>query len=263
MQSNRKGMTLRERAILRRCLVLMAGSILFFLLAGLRARGGELSYRDSDPWILSAEEEDEYDVMSDDDHIAATRLRRLMLGDGNHGPYNRRKASRVHDSVTIVVKETTKSELASANDLSRDSSNDMTLNSWLTPKLSGGLGLTQRGAAANGKSPTISYTNKREHSSDSTIERSQSLTTTITGEVIEVQRNGYLVVEARKTVNVNGEEQTVKVTGIVNPEFMDSNSAIKAELLMDMSVAYVGKGPMTRMDKRGWGAKAIDFLNPF
>ena len=44
---------------------------------------------------------------------------------------------------------------------------------------------------------------------------------------------------------------------------MDVNSAIKAEKLMDMSVVYTGKGPMTRMDKRGWGSKLIDFLNPF
>jgi flagellar L-ring protein precursor FlgH len=261
MRANRKTMTLRERELVRRCLLLMAGSLFFFILAAVRARGGEYQSRTNDPWALSEEEEADYDVMSDDDHIIATRMRRRVTG--NRSLYHRQKASRVHDSVTIIVAESTTSELESSNELSRDSSNQMTLNSWLTPKLSGGLGTTQHGAAAGGNSPTISYNNARSHTSDSTIERSQSFATTITGEVIEVQRNGYLVIEARKTVNVNGEEQTVKVTGIVNPEFMDSNSAIKAERLMDMSVAYTGKGPMTRMDKRGWGSKLIDFLNPF
>ncbi|MDR2390484.1 MAG: flagellar basal body L-ring protein FlgH [Planctomycetota bacterium] len=260
MRTNRKAMTIREREMLRRCLLLMAGSLFFFVLAAVRARGGEYQPWANDPWTLTEEEEAEYDVMSDDDHIMAARLRRVT---GNRSLYHRQKAARIHDSVTIIVAETTTSELASANDLSRDSSNDMTLNSWLTPKLSGSIGTTQRGAAAGGKSPTISYSNARTHSSDSTVERSQSFVTTLTGEVIEVQQNGYLVIEARKKVNVNGEEQTVKVTGIVNPEFMDVNSAIKAEKLMDMSVVYTGKGPMTRMDKRGWGAKLIDFLNPF
>ncbi|MDR1535598.1 MAG: flagellar basal body L-ring protein FlgH [Planctomycetota bacterium] len=261
MPKERKIQIRREHELIKRCLLLLAGALFFFLLAAIRARGAEVYFQAGDPWRPTPEEEFEYDVMSDDDHIMASRLRRRVIG--GRSLYHRRKASRVHDSVTIVVSENTTSELASANDLSRNSSNQMTLSNWLTPKLSGGLGATQHGAAANGNTPTISYSNNRAHASDSTVERSQNFVTTITGEVIEVQRNGYLVVEARKTVNVNGEEQTVKVTGIVNPEFMDSNSAVKAELLMDMSVSYTGKGPMTRMDKRGWGSKIIDFLNPF
>jgi flagellar basal body L-ring protein FlgH len=44
---------------------------------------------------------------------------------------------------------------------------------------------------------------------------------------------------------------------------MDSNSSVNAEYLIDMRVEYTGKGPMSRMDKRGWGSKIIDFVNPF
>ena len=256
-------MTMRERLLVKRCLLFMAGLLLFTMLAAVRARSGDYygyHSRGSDPWI-SEEEEDEYGSASVDDHILASRLRRKVVG--SQPVYHSRKASRVHDSVTIVIKESTESEIASSNDLKRDASNNMALTNWLTPKLSGGLGTTQKGEMAGGSTPTISWSNSRAHKSDSTIERSQSLSTTLTGEVVQVQPNGYLVVEARKRINVNGEVQTVTLTGIVNPKHMDSNSAVNAEYMMDMTVNYTGKGPMTRMDKRGWGAKVIDFLNPF
>lgn len=259
MSTPRKTMSLRERELFKRCVVLMIGSALFFIMAAVRARGGEFYGAEKDPWAFA--DEDEYDVMSDDDHIMASRLRRQVVG--NRPVYHRRKASRVHDSVTIIVAENTSSDISSSNDLKRDSSNSMILESWLTPKLSGGLGTTQQGKAAGGDSPTIAYTNNRKHKSDSTIARTQVFSTTLTGKVIDVHPNGYLVIEAKKSVNVNGEAQVVTVTGSVNPEHMDSNSAVKAEYVMDMAINYTGAGPMTRMDKRGWGSKLIDFLTPF
>ncbi len=251
--SKKRPMTRRERELFIRCAVLMAGVIFFSLMAAVRARAGDYyGQRDYD---------DRYDVMSSDDHTYAERLRGKVLG--NRPVYFRQKASRVHDSVTIVVNESTSSEISSSNDLKRDNANDFTLTNWLTPSLGGGLSATQRGAAAGGATPTFGWSGSRSHKSDSTIDRSQSFSSTLTGEVTSVLTNGYLVVQARKTVNVNGERQVVTVTGIVNPDHMDSNSSVKAEHIMDMSVNFSGDGPMTRMDKRGWWAKAWDFLTPF
>lgn len=257
---NLRGMTLRERELLKRCLVLGAGSLFFFILAAVRAAGGDYYGRQPVSAWTSYEDE-EPDAMSGVDHRTAERLRRRVRG--SQPTLRRQKASRKHDSVTIVINERTSSEITSSNDLKRDTSNDLTLTNWLTPTLSGGLGTKQHGAAAGGNTPTISWSGARKHKSDSSIDRSQSFTTTLTGEVLAVQPNGYLVVQARKSVNVNGEVQTVAVTGVVNPDHLDANSAVSAEYLMDMSVTYAGKGPMTRMDKRGWGAKIIDFLTPF
>lgn len=262
MRKSTRTMSARERELMKRCLVLMAGTIFFFMLAAIRAMGADYGYspnQNPDPWAFP--EENEFDVASASDRRAASRMRHVLAGGGSM--YHSRKASRVHDSVTIIVNESTSSEIASSNDLKRNSSNDMVLTSWLTPSLSGGLGTKQQGAAAGNASPTISYKNDRAHKSDSSIDRSQSFTSTLTGEVIEVYPNGYLVVEARKRININGEEQTVRVTGVVNPNHMDSNSGVKAEYIMDMAVTYTGNGPMTRMDRRGWGSKIIDFLNPF
>lgn len=266
MTDKRKnGMSVRDRELLRRCMVLMAGIIFLSLMAAARARGADYYYGGGNSsgagqWDW-AEDEDEYGVMSDDDHILAARMQRRLVG--NQPLYQKRKASKFHDRITIVIREDTSSELASSNDLKADSSNDMTLSNWLTPKFKGGLGTTQHGESVGGNTPTISYSRGRAHKSDSSIERSQTLSATLTGRVIDVQPNGHLVIEARKSVNVNGEIQTVELTGIVDPEQLDSDSAINADYIIDMAISYTGKGPMTRMDKRGWAAKLIDFLNPF
>lgn len=246
-------MTRRERELFIRCAVLMAGAIFFFLLAAVRARAGD--------YYNQRGYDDGYDVMSHDDHAYAERLRGKVLG--NRPVYFRQKASRVHDSVTIVVNESTSSELSSSNDLKRDTSNNIVLSSWLTPSLKNGLSMNQKGAEAGGNSPTLAYSGSRAHKSDSTIEREQNFASTLTGEVVEVLPNRHLVVQARKTVAVNGEVQTLLVTGVVNPDHLDSNSSVKADYIMDMNIRYSGSGPMSRMDKRGWGAKIIDFVNPF
>ncbi len=257
-----KAMTRRERDLLLRCIVLMAGVIFFSLMAAVRAHS--MDYAGSgaayDPWGLDLAEGGT-GYISPDDVEASRRLRRVVRGD--KPLYFRQKASRQYDSVTIVIDETTESEIASSNDLSRDASHSMNINSLLFPKIGNGWGVRQTGEAAGNAAKTLEWTNNRAHTSDSTIERNQSFSTTLTGEVLEVQKNGYLVVQARKRVSVNGEEQTVTVTGIVNPDHMDSNSSVNAEYLIDMRVEYSGKGPMSRMDKRGWGAKIIDFINPF
>lgn len=259
MQTRRhsKKLSPAQRELYRRCVVLMLASLFFFIMAAVRVHSAD-SYRQDpdDAWAFP--EEDDDDVMSYDDHALAARLKRNVVG--TRPVYTRKKASQVHDAVTIVINEETASELTSSNDLKRDSSNNVVLESWVTPRL---WGTTQHGAAAGGSSPTLAYNSSRKHKSDSTIDRTQTFTTTLTGEVVWVHSNGYLVIEARKSVNVNGEEQTVKLTGTVNPNHMDSKSTVDAKYLMDMAIVYKGSGPMTRMDKRGWGARIIDFLNPF
>lgn len=228
----------------------------FFMMAFARARAGD--YYGQQRYD---EYDDRYDVMSHDDHVLASQLQRQVVGV--RPVYFRSKASRVHDSVTIIVNESTSSELTSSNDLKRDTSNNFTLTNWLTPKLSGGLGTTQHGAAAGGNTPQFAWSGSRSHKSDSSVDRAQTFSSTLTGEVMNVLPNGYLVVQAKKTVNVNGEAQVVTVTGIVNPDHMDSNSAVKAEYLMDMKVEYSGTGPISTFNKRGWWSKAWDFLTPF
>lgn len=262
MRTGKRTMTRYEREVLMRCILYMVGAIFFFMLAAASAYSVEYSAYppDSDPWYFP-EEEEENSVRSAGDHMLASRLQRRFAG--NRLSYNRNKASKPQDSVTIIVKESTSSEITSSNDLKRDSSNNMALTNWITPSFSGGLGTRQHGELAGGNTPTISWNSNRAHKSDSTIERTQYLTSTLTGQVIEVKPNGYLVIEAKKQVNINGEVQTMTLTGMVNPMHLDSTSTVQAEHIMDMRVEYTGKGPMTRMDKRGWGAKAIDFLNPF
>lgn len=260
MTTGKRTATVREKMLLRRCILLMLGTLFFFMLAAIRARSGDYYNPENDPWY-SPEEDEVYSAMSADDHILASRMRRGIIG--NRATYQRRKASRRHDSVTIVVRESTESEITSSNDLKRDGSSNMTLTNWLTPSFSGGLGARQHGEQAGGNTPTFSWSTGRTHKSDSSIERTQYFTSTLTGEVTDVYPNGYLVIQARKRVNVNGEEQTMLLTGIVNPTHMDSNSSVNADYIMDMAITYTGSGPMTRMDKRGWGAKAFDFLNPF
>ncbi len=81
----------------RRCILFFTGMVFFMVLAAVRANS--LDY--GDEWNFP--DDDDYDVVSADEYRLSMRMKKKMLGA--RPVYHREKASRVHDSVTIVVNE--------------------------------------------------------------------------------------------------------------------------------------------------------------
>lgn len=72
--------------------------------------------------------------------------------------------------------------------------------------------------------------------------RQTSLTTAMSARVAAVLPNGYLVVEGRKTVEVNSERQVILVRGVVRPVDLASDNTVQSDRLAQMEVCVNGKG---------------------
>lgn len=83
----------------------------------------------------------------------------------------------------------------------------------------------------------------------------------VTCQVIQVLPNGHLVVQGRKTVFSNQEQQDLLVSGIVNPFFLNGQNTIASQQVANLQMNVIGKGQMSRQQGDGIAGKYFQFLN--
>jgi flagellar L-ring protein precursor FlgH len=69
-----------------------------------------------------------------------------------------------------------------------------------------------------------------------------TLTTTLSGRVVEVLPNGFLVIEAERQMFMNNQHQTVVIHGVVRPGDIGSNNAVPSTAISNLEVELKGKG---------------------
>lgn len=82
----------------------------------------------------------------------------------------------------------------------------------------------------------------------------------VTAVVVDVQPNGNLVVEGARSVRLDDETKTIKISGIVRPFDVTPSNTVLSEDLAEASVSYEGDGPLTRNGKRGVLGSVVDFF---
>ncbi|MDD5170633.1 MAG: flagellar basal body L-ring protein FlgH, partial [Syntrophales bacterium] len=93
--------------------------------------------------------------------------------------------------------------------------------------------------------------------------RGNKLQAKIAGRVIRRLENGNLLVEGRKQVTVNAEDQFLVITGIVRPADVTSDNYVSSQNIADMRVVYTGMGVLHDKDYTGWGTRILDWAWPF
>jgi flagellar L-ring protein precursor FlgH len=69
-----------------------------------------------------------------------------------------------------------------------------------------------------------------------------TLSTTLSGRVVEVLPNGFLVIEAERQMFMNNQHQTVVIHGVVRPGDVSSNNAVPSTAISNLEVELKGKG---------------------
>ena len=78
--------------------------------------------------------------------------------------------------------------------------------------------------------------------------------------VIDVQPNGNLVVAGTRTVQVDDETKTLRISGIVRPLDVTQANTVSSSLVADARVAILGQGASTRQVTRGPVGTLFDTL---
>ena len=141
------------------------------------------------------------------------------------------RARRVGDTITIVVSDHLNATSQGSSASSRKSSANSSITSLLGKR------------SALGALPSLAaLTGATKLDGTGSTNRSNVLTSTLSGRVVEVLPNGDLVVQATKEIGVNSEKHQLGVRGIVRWNDVSANNQVRSDRIGMMSIQLNGKG---------------------
>jgi len=157
-----------------------------------------------------------------------------------------RRAERVGDSLTIVIKENSTGTNTTLSD---------------TKKSSGLSGLFSSGNSSTNNPAQLALSSNFDSSGQTG--RTGKIVAQISVVVDEVLPNGDLHVSGAQALNINGEKTNIKLKGRVRSADISSTNTVPSNLLADAMIDYDGSGFVTRSTRPGLLTKVFNWLGLF
>ena len=180
------------------------------------------------------------------------------LSDGNL--YTDQVARAIGDLLTVRVVENMTIRESQATSTARD--NDLEFGVNLLPfdnNVPAQVGQT----TATGTLPGLDIESAKAFDGSADHTSSGQMTFSLSGRIIDVLDNGNLLVEARRSIQVNDDIKTIVLTGICRRADISSENAVLSTALHAFEVSVVGEGPLSRAQQEGWLARLMDVVWPF
>ncbi|MFQ5672640.1 MAG: flagellar basal body L-ring protein FlgH [Nitrospinales bacterium] len=171
------------------------------------------------------------------------------------------KARNVGDIVTIVVEENTSSSQTATTQTSRQT--DMNLQTGKLLGLPSNLGIQNFLGLGNGFNPNLDAKTDKSFDGSGSTTRNGTLTSTITAVIKEVLPDDNFVIEGRRSVTINNEEQIMILTGVIRYQDIGFDNSVSSRLIADASITYSGTGVVADEQRVGWGTRLISWIWPF
>ena len=161
------------------------------------------------------------------------------------------KAHNVNDLITVHILEATQANGTGTLQSKREFSASSGFNGLFGP-----LSPTSRLQSLAAPYSSNDLTGQAQTASSSNLE------TSLTGRVVDVLPNGFLVIEAVRTISMNNERQTVIVHGVVRPADIAPDNSVLSTQVGELEVDLEGKGVISDNIKPvgGWMRFLLKFL---
>ncbi|CAH8217147.1 flagellar basal body L-ring protein FlgH [Vibrio aestuarianus] len=158
--------------------------------------------------------------------------------------YDDSKPRGIGDIITVNLDESTKAAKSADADLSK--SNDSSMD----PLAVGGKDLTIGDY-------NFSYALKNDNNFNGSAEANQSnsISGSITVEVIEVLANGNLVIRGEKWLTLNTGDEYIRLSGTIRPDDIDFDNTIASTRISNARIQYAGTGTNQDMQEPGFLAR--------
>jgi flagellar L-ring protein precursor FlgH len=169
-----------------------------------------------------------------------------------------RRARSLNDIVTIVVNETA----TGSNNGNTTTSRDTTTTAAVT-NLLGLEGAIQDLLRQGTTGISVAGTQSNSLKGAGATTRDGNLTATISARVVKILESGNFVIEGRRQVTINAEDQYLIITGIIRPDDIAFDNTIQSQYISDAKLAYTGKGVVNDKMRPGWLTRIVDWVWPF
>jgi flagellar L-ring protein FlgH len=166
---------------------------------------------------------------------------------------------KLHDIVSIRI-EKSSTALATGNATSRKTTSyDAAIKSWIQLV---GLDTIKPAPQADGD-PRIQTEQSEVYRGDSTIRTSESLTTNIAAEIVDIRPNGLIVLDASETMTINDNSWRVSLTGTCRSQDIGPDNVLLSRNLLNSRIEKQDLGHVRDGYSRGFLTKLMARIKPF
>jgi flagellar L-ring protein precursor FlgH len=166
------------------------------------------------------------------------------------------RARAVGDLLTVAVNLQEQAEFANQTNLTRTTSNSMTMPNLLgIPKL--------LGHAIPGFDPNINTSGAGSTVGQGDIKRTESIVVNVAATVVAKLPNGNFEIAGSQEIELNNEMRQLQLRGIVRPEDVRSDNTIPSEKIADARIEYGGRGVSSTIQRPTWGQDVLNRIQPF
>ena len=162
-----------------------------------------------------------------------------------------RRARFVGDTITIKITESTTASAKSNNKLDKSNTSKAGISALTGLPGQSLLGLNMNASSSN------AFSGKGEAANNNIF------TGSITATVIDVMPNGNLLVSGEKQLAIGHEQEYVRISGVVNPSFVDFSNSIDSSKVADARIEYKSAGQISEGQIMGWLARFFLNVLPF
>lgn len=109
-----------------------------------------------------------------------------------------------------------------------------------------------------------SGTSDNEFKGNGAFENNNSLTAKLPVTVVDVLANGNLMIGGEKRIALNGQESTLRLTGVLNRKDIKTGNVVSSQKIADARLELVGKGVVSDANSMGWLQRLfLSVYNPY
>jgi flagellar L-ring protein precursor FlgH len=168
---------------------------------------------------------------------------------------------RKHDQITIIIRE--------ESEFSSDGNSELTKDYQLDARISEFIDMGElikgrvKGGGVTTPTPSVNLSGNRDFQGEAKIDRQDSFVARIQAEVVDVKPNGTCVVQARKRIVTDDEEQEFVLTGSLRAADVTVDNTVLSTQIANLELHKNHKGAVRDGTKRGLLPKLLDVINPF
>ena len=168
------------------------------------------------------------------------------------------KARYVNDIVTIIIDESSSGQNKASTSTSKNSASNADISAMLgmdTSIISSNANLGGKLAVGGSSASTL------KGAGDTS--RGGKLQARLTARVVKVLDNGNLLIEGRRQLTLNAEDQFIVITGVIRSEDIMAENWVLSSNMADARILYTGSGVIADKQHPGWITRALDWGWPF
>lgn len=163
-----------------------------------------------------------------------------------------RRARFVGDTITVKITESTSASTKSNNKVDQSNAQKYGIGAS-----TGMLGRVMPGAMDLSASSSTAFSGKGEAANNNVFTGNMTVT------VIDVMPNGNLLVSGEKQLAIGHEQEFVRVSGVINPSFVDAFNTVESSKIADARIEYKSSGQVSDGQIMGWLARFFLNVMPF